>query len=101
MNKEQLKRLEWKQVKIRPIAKRIHHLTGEELPPIDDRWQVVGVNKDGVHLRVLRTDHGITLPYDHIREFMHDTECDGFLFLKVQVTLSGDRATKEPLLFAR
>ena len=101
MNKAQLQKLAWKHVKLRPIAKRIDHLTGMVLEQIDDQWLVSATNDPkGLPLSISRTGHGFTLPYDHIREYLSDTEsgCAGFLILKVQVHLKGNWLWVEPLL---
>ncbi len=103
MNKAQLRKLALKHVKLRPLARRFDHLTGAELNQIDDEWFVTAVdNRNGLLLYLSRTGHQIQFPYDHIREFMSDTDrnCAGFLILKVQVHLQGDRARVEPLLLS-
>lgn len=101
MNKAQMKKLEWQQILIRPIARRVDHMTGQELAPIDDRWLVSDVDpKLGVFINNTRTDHGMRIGFDHLREFMTDPNgrTAGIVLFKSQTFLSGNNMWLDPIL---
>lgn len=100
MNKAKLRTMEAKFVKLRPLPIRIDAQTGSRLNPIEDRWRISkSPDPNRILISISRTGHGLELPYDHIREYMEDAsrESDGFLLLKAQLHLSGDRAWFEPI----
>src|SRR6266851_2175638 len=99
MNREQVATMQYKKVRIRPIARRIEP-SGLELPPMDDWWQIESSSEEKLKLVNPRTSHFITLGVDHIREFRTDLDggSDGFLVLKSQITLKGTNASVEPLI---
>lgn len=76
-----------------------------ELKAIDDDWLVanVGTSATGVEIHNPRTGHVVKLAYDQIHHFSEDIARDwnglshGFFELRGQLTLSGPRATLEPL----
>ncbi len=92
MNDDQLKNLVGKHIKLRPVAKQIDQLTKAVLERFDDRWFVKRSEKEGLVLELVNTGHVVVLPFDHIREFISDTDPsnDGFLLLDVQLHLSGE-----------
>ena len=71
-------------VKLRPIARRIDE-NGYELQKIDDNWAVREVGS-GIEIRNLRTDHIKIIPKAYVKSFSA-----GYLILKVQVFISGNR----------
>jgi hypothetical protein len=101
MNREKVATMQYKKVRIRPIARRIEP-SGQELLPIDDRWLIENCSKEKVTLVNPRTNHVLTLGADHIKEYMTDHEggSDGFLVLKSQVILKGCGVYAEPLTAA-
>jgi hypothetical protein len=100
MNREKVSTMQFKKVRIRPIARRIES-TGRELPPIDDWWQITDSSREKFKLVNPRTDHFVTLGADHIKEYMTDYAggSDGFLVLKSQIILKGASLFVEPLVF--
>jgi hypothetical protein len=100
MNQEKIATMQYKKVRIRPIARRIEQ-TGHELSPIDDWWQIESSSDEKLRLVNPRTSHFITLGVDHIKEYRTDLDggSDGFLVLKSQVILKGTGVCVEPLVF--
>jgi hypothetical protein len=100
VNKQQLRKNEGNLVRIRPVAKRFDGgKNGPELrPAIDDEWRIESVTDRGVAISNVRTGHGITLNYDHIRNFTSDIRGPGygFLNLTVQVHIGGRDLWIEP-----
>jgi hypothetical protein len=94
-----LARMQYKKVRIRPIARRIEP-NGQELSAIDDWWQIESSSKEKLRLVNPRTSHVLNLGLDHIKEYMTDFEggSDGFLALKSQVILKGAGEYLEPLV---
>ena len=99
MNREKVATMQFKKVKIRPIARRIEP-SGRELPPIDDWWQIEKSSRESLKLVNPRTNHFVTLGADHIKEYMTDYGggSDGFLVLKSQIILKGLSVHVEPLI---
>src|SRR6266404_1500881 len=99
MNREKVATMQYKKVRVRPIARRIEP-TGQELPPIDDRWQIESTSKEKVKLVNPRTSHIVTIGADHICEYITDYDggSDGFLVLKSQIILKGTSVHVEPLI---
>jgi hypothetical protein len=99
MNREKVSTMRYKKVRIRPIARRIES-TGQELPPIDDWWQIADSSREKFKLVNPRTNHFVTLGADHIKEYMTDYAggSDGFLVLKSQIILKGASLFVEPLV---
>ena len=99
MNREKVATMRYKRVRIRPVARRIEG-TGQELPQIDDVWQIAEASREKFKLVNPRTSHFVTMGADHIVEYMTDYEggSDGFLVLKSQVILKGASAHVEPLI---
>ena len=102
MNREKVAGMRGRQVKLRPVALRFE-MTGEALPSIDDVWRIQQASKDAVELFNPRTHHVVKLGLDNIREYLTDLHggTDGFLQLKVQISLKGIEATVEPLELPR
>lgn len=92
--------MQYKKVRIRPIARRIEP-AGNELPPIDDWWQIESSSKEILRLSNPRTGHVLNLGVDHIKEYMTDPEerSDGFMVLKSQIILKGTGVYVEPLVY--
>src|SRR5271167_4705583 len=82
MNREMVAKMQYKRIKIRPIARRIEP-SGQELPPIDDWWRITEASREKLTVVNPRTSHFVTLGADHIKEFMTDYAggSDGFLVL--------------------
>jgi hypothetical protein len=99
MNREKVATMQYKKVRVRPIARRIEP-SGQELPPLDDRWLIESTSKEKLKLVNPRTNHVVTLGADHIREYMTDYSggSDGFLVLKSQIILKGTSVHVEPLV---
>ncbi len=99
MNREKVATMQYKNVRVRPIARRIEP-NGNELPAIDDRWQIESTSKEKLKLVNPRTGHFVMLGADHIREYMTDYDggSDGFLILKSQIILKGASVHVEPSL---
>jgi hypothetical protein len=100
MNKQALRKNEWTQVRIRPIASRFDGGKGKPaLPPEDDDWMITNVGPDGVQIENTRTKHGTCLGYEHIHHYTSDPNRRGgygFLSLTVQVNIGGDDLWIEP-----
>lgn len=97
MNKTQLVKNKGKQLKTRPIARRIDPTRGE-LTPIDYVWLVQGVTDDEMTLYDGATSHLFRLGLDHIKEYRTDPGgSGGFLMLKSQIILRGASLDVEPL----
>jgi hypothetical protein len=103
VNKSQFQRCLNFRVRLRPIARRF--MGQRELKAIDDDWLVakVGTSAKGVEIHNPRTGHVVQLAYDQIHHFAEDIARDwnglshGFFELRGQLTLSGPRASHEPL----
>jgi hypothetical protein len=97
MNKEKIAKMQWKQVKIRPIMRRFDPTRGE-LAPLDDTWQIRSASREEIELYHLVTHNTKRIGTDHIREFRTDPEgTDGILFLKSQFELRNGFLHVEPL----
>lgn len=94
LNKSKLSEMQGKRVKIRPLARRITP-SGIDLEQIDEAWKIESASRERITLRSARTDQGVIIGTDHVREFMSDTNIsqgsDGFLMLKCQVFLFAPR----------
>jgi hypothetical protein len=99
MNREKVAKMQYKKVKIRPVARRIE-ATGQELPQRDDWWLIENSSREKFKLVNPCTDHFVTLGSDHIREYLTDYAggSDGFLVLKSQIILKGASVYVEPLI---
>lgn len=99
MNREKVATMQYKKVRIRPMARRIEP-TGQELTPMDDWWQIENTSKEKLKLVNPRSSHFVILGADHIREFRTDYDggSDGFLVLKSQIILKGASVYVEPLV---
>ena len=97
MNREKVATMQYKKVRVRPIARRIEP-NGHELPPIDDWWQIESTSKEKLKLVNPRTSHFAMIGADHIREYMTDYDggSDGFLILKSQIILKGASVHVKP-----
>lgn len=97
MNKGMLPKLKNQHLRIRPIARRLNEL-GQELEAADDTWFVEEAAQAGVGLRNERTLHKLSLNSDNILEYQTDPggEGRGFLLLKTEVFLQGNRLWVEP-----
>jgi hypothetical protein len=102
MNREKLSQMQWKLVRVRPIARRINRF-GVELERIDDSWLVTAPSKNFLTLQNPRSGQNVDLGTDHVREYMTDPgQSDGFLILKSQIFLHDPRGfSLEPLVGAR
>jgi len=99
MNKQKLSEMRFKNVRVRPIARRIDP-SGVELDQIDDVWSLTETSKGELNLRNNRTYHNVQLETDHVREYMTDPgRTDGFLILKSQIFLFARGVAVEPLIF--
>ena len=97
MNKQALKKMSWSRVKLRPLPRRFHHLTGIELPPVDDTWLIESATSEALPISLNATGHGTVLPFDHIHHFMSGIGNEpGCLILHAQISISGDRLWVEP-----
>jgi hypothetical protein len=93
-----LTKLRNKQIRVRPIARRIDH-SNVELEAIDDKWIVSFELEDTLSLQNARTQQSVRLGTDHVREYMTDSgKSDGFLLLKSQIVTTACRgAFIEPI----
>jgi hypothetical protein len=100
MNKEALRKSEFKVVRIRPIARRFDGgPDGPELSRIDDDWMIGRRTDDGLPVENMRTNHQTILGYDHIHHFTSGPRRGkgfGFLTLTVQIHIGGTRLWIEP-----
>jgi len=98
MNKKALKKLLYRHVRVRPIARRVDN-DGSELPVRDDEWFIERVDADAADLSNSRTRHHLRLSFDGVLEFREPQ----FLILKTQVTIGVPHVgvTVEPLLDPR
>lgn len=108
MNKQQfIEKCSWKKlVRLRPIPKRYDGgPEGQELPALDRAWQVGQASVDGgVPIELHETGHGMVLNWDNILEYSSDPirgERYGFLHLKVQLHMGGNKIWVEPLVGMR
>jgi hypothetical protein len=85
MNKQQfIEKCSWKKkLFLRPIPKRFNGgPNGVPLPSLDRAWRVGQATKDGVPIELPETGHGMTLPWDSIKEYMDDPmRGDGYGYL--------------------
>jgi hypothetical protein len=97
MNVEQLEKQLNKMVRLRPPAQSKRSV-GDWIP-VDWDWRVSAINKAKGRVEFQGHNYCLTLMSDHIKEFMHDShsESEGFLILKVQVFITGDNISLEPL----
>jgi hypothetical protein len=100
MNKQKLSEMRFKQVRVRPVARRIDEIQGVELPPTDDKWMIVDSSREEVTLRNLRSDQKVRMRSDHIQEYMTDLDhSDGIFQLKSQIFLFRRQLPRlEPLM---
>lgn|GEM_PF-4018133 len=99
MNKQKLSQMQYKRVRVRPVARRIDS-DGVDLPQIDDVWLVTQSSGGELNLLNPRSSQNVPLGMDHVREYMTDSSgrSDGFLKLKSQIFLFAPRgASVEPL----
>jgi hypothetical protein len=97
VNWEQIRKLEYTWVRIRPVAKRFRDETGtQELPRVDGDWLIRGIYDKSVTL--IYAGYLITLKSDHIRGWTSDPRGEryGFLELTVQVHIGGNNTWIEP-----
>ena len=98
MNWDQLRKLEYKHVRIRPVARRFADETGrQELRPIDGDWLVGRIH--GKCMPISYAGYGITLTGGHIYGWDENLEGErspGFLRLTVQVHLGGNTGLEQP-----
>ena len=97
MNWDQIRKLEYTHVRLRPIAKRYADEAGtQELALIDADWLIGRIYDKSLPLSY--AGYGITLKADHIHGWTSDPtgERYGFLRLTVQVHIGGNRAWIEP-----
>ena len=102
MNREKLSQMQWKRVRVRPIAHRINRF-GVKLERIDDSWLITSPSRNSLTLQNPRSGQNVDLGADHVREYMTDPgRSDGFLILKSQIFLHDPRGfSLEPLVDAR
>ena len=105
MNVDMLRRSKGSLVRLRPIARR--HDAVKELPPIDDDWRIVEVDRArGLEIENVRTMHFVRLGIDAVVRYDTDPGRDrvgeakhGILELRWQVQIGpGDAASSGPLL---
>lgn len=101
MNKSELKKSVGRRVKLRPLPKRfVGGPGGLQLPPTDDVWIISRSQEDGIWIDNTATHHGTLLRFDQIYEYLSDTQQSqqqcGFLTLKAQLSIGGDRLWIEP-----
>jgi hypothetical protein len=98
MNWEQLRKLEYTRVRIRPVAKRFTDETGtQELRRIDGDWLIGRIYDKTVPLR--HAGYVLELKGDHIHGWTSDPmrgERFGFLELTCQVHIGGCNVWIEP-----
>jgi hypothetical protein len=99
MNRGKLALMQFKRVRVRPIARRINRF-GEELEQIDDSWPIMSSSRDSLTLQNPRSGQNVDLGADHVREYITDPgRSDGFLILKSQIILHDPRGfSLEPVL---
>ena len=99
MNWAQFKKNIGMRVQLEPIACSLD-AQGNELPDENDDWIVENISKEGlVSLRNVRTDNVATLGKDHIYDFRSNPARGltyGFLVLKMQVFLQGNKSWLRP-----
>ena len=103
MNRRMLSKMQFKRVKVRPLARRFDK-NGRELERLDDVWIIIpNPPGDKITLRNTSTDHILEIGTDHIREYMTDPGgTDGFLKLKSQIIiLQGRGVFVEPLAWSQ
>ena len=98
MNLDQITKQLYKFVKLSPPATRTLYSGHSE--QADWRWRVTAIDKKQGRVDLQSHSYGLTLMSDHIREFMRssDSESDGFLHLKVTVSIHGNSVTVSPAL---
>lgn len=102
MNKEQIIKMAWKKaVHLRPVPKLFDTPYGTEIGVFDKPWMVHQVTDwNGVHLQT-ESGYGIKLNWDNIREYSSDPgrgDNFGFLLLKVQIHIGGNKIWYEPFV---
>jgi hypothetical protein len=100
MNKSALKKSVGHSYRIRPIAKRFKGGPGGlSLPPVDDVWKYTRYDENGVWIENTATHHCTLLRWDQMYDYLSDNQLSqpsGFLNLKVQLNIGGDRLWIEP-----
>jgi hypothetical protein len=97
MNKQMLSRQQNKQLRVRPVARRIYS-PDLELPPVDDKWILSFTPNGDINLQNTATSQNVTFGVDHVREYVSDCgKSDGFLMLKSQIFTFPRGACVEPL----
>jgi len=100
MNKNALKRSVGHSYRIRPIAKRFKGGHGGlPLPPVDDVWKYTRYDENGIWIENTVTHHSTLLRWDQMYDYLSDNRLgqpSGFLNLKVQLNIGGDRLWIEP-----
>jgi len=101
MNVEQLQKQLNQMVKLRPSAQYVRS-SGDSFP-VDWLWRVATVDKKQGRVELEGNHYVLVLKSDHITEFMHSTDREfvGFLMLKVEVFIQGDKITIEPVMYQR
>lgn len=93
MNKNALKRNVGQSYRIRPRVRRFKGGPGGlPLPPVDDLWVNPRAEDKGIWIENPHTGHGTLLEWDQIYDYR-----SGFLNLKVQLNIGGDRVWIEPI----
>jgi len=71
--------------------------------PVDWQWRIANVDKKQGRTEQHGNDYVLTLISDHIKEFMRssDPDFEGFLLLKVDVFIQGNKVTIEPQAYHR
>jgi hypothetical protein len=88
MNKQRISEMEYKHIRLWPVARRIDEVEGIELQPIDDKWLILNPTREMATLWNPRSDQRVRLGTDHIREYMTDLgNSDGIFQLKSQLFL--------------
>jgi hypothetical protein len=101
MNLEQLQKQLNQMVKLRPPA-QFQRSIGDFIP-VDWQWRVASVDKTHGRTELHGNDYVLTLMSDHIKEFMRssDPNFKGFLLLKVDVCIQGNKVNVEPQVHHR
>ncbi len=85
MNSEKLRAMNYKKVKVWPMAQPINPL-GVKVEPRDDLWVVTSPFERVINLYNTVTGQNVSLGYDQVHEYRTDLgSSDGVLMLKCQI----------------
>src|SRR5438552_16103012 len=95
MNLKQLSKQVGTNYRLRPLPIRVG-ADGAQLPDSDDQWRLEAVLEDPARVKLvnIRTNHGVEIGSDNIREY----RSPDFLLLRCQLRIAGYEVSIEPIV---